>query len=70
MSVLCTILLLCKEILIEQRAQLAAKMEEMQRTLDFLDYKIEVYEKAVLKTEKEIIQIDDWYLFSVQAAHP
>jgi hypothetical protein len=58
-SVLCTILLLCKEILIEQRAQLAAKMEEMQRTLDFLDYKIEVYEKAVLKTEKEIIQIDD-----------
>jgi hypothetical protein len=45
--------------LIEQRAQLAAKMEEMQRTLDFLDYKIEVYEKAVLKTEKEIIQIDD-----------
>ena len=59
MSVLCTILLLCKEILIEQRAQLAAKMEEMQRTLDFLDYKIEVYEKAVLKTEKEIIQIDD-----------
>jgi hypothetical protein len=58
-SVLCTILLLCKEILIEQRAQLAAKMEEMQRTLDFLDYKIEVYEKAVLETEKEIIQIDD-----------
>jgi hypothetical protein len=52
-------LLLCKEILIEQRAQLAAKMEEMQRTLDFLDYKIEVYEKAVLETEKEIIQIDD-----------
>jgi len=43
-------LLLCKEILIEQRAQLAAKMEEMQRTLDFLDYKIEVYEKAVQRT--------------------
>jgi hypothetical protein len=28
----------------------------MQKTLDILDYKIEVYENAVLKTEKEIIQ--------------
>jgi MerR family transcriptional regulator, aldehyde-responsive regulator len=46
-----------KEILIEQRAQLAARMAEMQKTLDLLNYKIEVYEKAVLKREKEIIQI-------------
>jgi hypothetical protein len=34
-------------------------MEGMQRTLDFSDYKIYVYEKAVLKTQKEIIQVDD-----------
>jgi DNA-binding transcriptional MerR regulator len=47
-----------KEILIEQRAQLVSKMEEMQETLDFLDYKISVYEDAVLRKEKEIIQID------------
>jgi len=31
-------------------------MKEMQKTLDLLDYKIEVYEKAVLKKEQEIIQ--------------
>ena len=48
-----------KEILVEQRAQLAAKMEEMQKTLDLLDYKIEVYEKALLKKEKEIVQIEE-----------
>lgn len=47
-----------KEILIEQRAQLAAKMAEMQKTLDVLDYKIGVYEKAVLKREKELIPIE------------
>lgn len=45
-----------KGILVEQRAQLAARMEEMQKTLDLLDYKIEVYENALLKKEKEIVQ--------------
>jgi len=45
-----------KEILKDQREQLAARMKEMQKTLDLLDYKIEVYEKAVLKKEQEIIQ--------------
>lgn len=45
-----------KAILVEQRAQLAARMEEMQKTLDLLDYKIEVYENALLKREKEIVQ--------------
>jgi DNA-binding transcriptional MerR regulator len=48
-----------KEILKEQREQLVAKMEELQKTLDTLDYKINVYENAVLKKEKEIIQIED-----------
>jgi DNA-binding transcriptional MerR regulator len=48
-----------KEILKEQRAQLVTKMEEMQETLDFLDYKIEVYEKAVLKAENEMVLIED-----------
>ena len=45
-----------KEILKDQREQLVVKMQEIQDTLDMLDYKIEVYEKAVLKKEKEIIQ--------------
>ena len=48
-----------KAILIEQRAQLAAKMEEMQETLEFLDYKIGVYENAVLKRENEMALIEE-----------
>ena len=48
-----------KEILKEQREQLAAKMKEMQKTLDMLDYKISVYEDAVLKKEKEMIKAED-----------
>jgi DNA-binding transcriptional MerR regulator len=47
-----------KEILKEQRKQLAAKMAEMQKTLDILDHKIEVYEKAVLKKEQELLPIE------------
>ncbi len=49
-----------KGILKEQREQLVAKMEEMQETLDLLDYKISVYEDALLKREQEIIQIEDY----------
>jgi DNA-binding transcriptional MerR regulator len=44
-----------KEILKEQREQLVMRMNEMQKTLDILDYKIRVYEDAVLSKEKEII---------------
>ena len=42
-----------KEILINQRDLLAARTQEMQKTLDLLDYKINVYEEALLKKEKE-----------------
>ena len=48
-----------KEILKEQRALLAARMEAMQKTLDILDHKLEVYEKAVLTKEKKIVQTQD-----------
>ena len=48
-----------KEILKKQRGLLATRMEEMQKTLDILDHKIEVYENAVLKKEKEMIPIED-----------
>lgn len=48
-----------KEILKEQRELLAARMQEMQKTLDLLDHKIEVYEKAVLTKEKQMIQSQD-----------
>ena len=47
-----------KEILKEQRELLVSRMKEMQKTLDLLDYKIRVYEDAVLKKEKEIVQTE------------
>lgn len=48
-----------KEILIEQRDLLAVRMAEMQKTLDLLNHKVEVYEKAILKKEKEMLQIEE-----------
>ena len=48
-----------KEILQEQRELLVARMNEMQKTLDILNHKIEVYEKAVLKKEKEMVQSEE-----------
>ena len=48
-----------KKILIEQRQLLMDRMNEMQKTLDILNHKIEVYEKAVLKKEKEMIQAEE-----------
>ena len=48
-----------KDILIEQRTLLVDRMNEMQKTLDILEHKIEVYEKAVLKKEKQIIQAEE-----------
>jgi MerR family transcriptional regulator, aldehyde-responsive regulator len=47
-----------REILKEQRELLVARMAEMQKTLDILDHKIEVYENAVLKKEKEMVQAE------------
>lgn len=43
-----------KQILIEQRALLAARMAEMHKTLDLLDHKISVYEDVVLERERQI----------------
>jgi len=48
-----------REILIEQRELLVARMKEMQKTLDLLDHKIEVYENAVLKKEQAIVQVEE-----------
>jgi len=45
-----------KEILNEQREQLVTRMAEMQKTLDLLKYKINVYENAVLKNEKDLLR--------------
>jgi MerR family transcriptional regulator, aldehyde-responsive regulator len=48
-----------KEILVEQRDLVAARMQEMQKTLDLINYKIDVYENAILKKEKEMLQIEE-----------
>jgi len=45
-----------KEILIDQRDLLAARIQEMQKTLDLLNYKISIYEEALLKKEQEMVQ--------------
>ena len=41
-----------KELLCEQRRLLQEKLEEMQRTLEKLNYKIERYEQIVVPCEK------------------
>ena len=43
-----------KDILKEQREQLIAHMAEMQKTLDILNHKIQVYESNILEKEKQI----------------
>ncbi len=48
-----------KEILKEQRALLAARMQDMQQTLDLLDNKINAYENTVLQREHELSQVQD-----------
>ena len=48
-----------KEILIEQRDLVAARLQEIQKTLELLNHKIEVYEQAILKKEKAIVQAEE-----------
>jgi MerR family transcriptional regulator, aldehyde-responsive regulator len=48
-----------KGILKEQRELLLARMKELQKTLDVLDHKIDVYENAVLKKEQGIVRIEE-----------
>lgn len=42
-----------KALLIEQRKQLAGRMEDMQRSLDRLDYKIGLYERGLMRADRE-----------------
>jgi Predicted transcriptional regulators len=48
-----------KELLIEQRNQLIARMEDMKKTLERLDYKIALYEQSVVKKEKELKRLGE-----------
>lgn len=43
-----------KELLIEQRKQLNARMEDIKKTLEILNHKIESSESSVARKEKEL----------------
>lgn len=48
-----------KELLLEQRRQLAEKVDELQNTLAYLDKKIDGYEEHLLKFEEELKKFDE-----------
>lgn len=48
-----------KELFIEQRKQLITRMEDMKKTLERLNYKIESYEQSVVKKENELKRSED-----------
>jgi MerR family transcriptional regulator, aldehyde-responsive regulator len=48
-----------KKLLTEQRKLLIEKMEDVKKTLERLDYKIERYEQAVITKEKKLERTDD-----------
>jgi DNA-binding transcriptional MerR regulator len=48
-----------KAILTEQRELLKARMNEMQKTLDLLNHKIDVYDEKLLTKEREMAQVDE-----------
>lgn len=48
-----------KAILSEQRELLKARMQEMQKTLDLLNYKIDIYESKLLDLERGISQPEE-----------
>jgi Predicted transcriptional regulators len=48
-----------KDILTEQRKQLIEKMEDIKKTIERLDYKIERYDQSVVKKENGLKRTDD-----------
>ncbi len=47
-----------KELLLEQRKQIAERIEELQNTLSYLDKKIDGYEERMLKYEGQLKKFD------------
>lgn len=48
-----------KEILREQRDLLAERIQDMQKTLELLDHKIQVYENRILTKEQAMLQVEE-----------
>jgi MerR family transcriptional regulator, aldehyde-responsive regulator len=46
-------------LLIEQRKQIAEKIDELQDTLAYLDHKIDGYEESMLKFEEQLKKFDE-----------
>ncbi|HCM27794.1 MAG: transcriptional regulator [Treponema sp. GWB1_62_6] len=51
-----------KALLVEQRSLLAARIEDMKKTLERLDYKIERYDQVLLKKERTMSGFNDGQL--------
>ncbi|MDK2981747.1 MAG: MerR family transcriptional regulator, aldehyde-responsive regulator [Chloroflexota bacterium] len=47
-----------KQILIDQRSKLEIKMKELQETYELLNYKIKIYEEAMLSAERDMLPIE------------
>lgn len=47
-----------KELLIEQRRQLMLRMEEMERTLERMDYKIASFDQRIVKAEQTLRKME------------
>jgi DNA-binding transcriptional MerR regulator len=47
-----------KQLLKEQRTILAQKMEDMRKTLERLDYKIEMYENGIIAKKEQLMKLD------------
>ncbi len=43
-----------KDLLIEQRKQLVGRLEEIQKVLERLDYKISIFDQKILEAEKTL----------------
>lgn len=48
-----------KEILMEQRKELITKIEDMRKTLERLEHKIEIYEHLVVEKESKLKRSED-----------
>ena len=47
-----------KQILEDERKKLLGRMAEMQKTLDRLNHKIEIYDKKILKKEQQLSEAE------------
>ena len=47
-----------KQMLVDQRAKLEVKMKELQETYELLNYKIKIYDEAMLNVERDMLPLE------------